>query len=142
MNKMKKLYYHFTAYVPRKLPKNEAELIKIKDILIKVYGVKDEYSTYARFVGAITSTHGDSIRKSYGVIANNIKRVTINDLARSFVMSEHKKMEEKLAAATKKMAVDLAETGTDDEKAMAKEYLAGHETKAGLEAVNETPVTC
>lgn len=90
---LKKIYYHLTAYVPRKLPATEAEFLAFKDIMLKYYGLKDEPDTYAMMTGQIQSTPGHKIRKSYGHIANSVKRLGINGLAKCYRVAAQQEAE-------------------------------------------------
>jgi hypothetical protein len=91
-----KLYYILTAYIPRKLPTTEAEFVVFKDKLLKYYGLPDEPQTYAVISGQIQSTLGHKIRKSYGDIANNVKRLKINALAQCYKMAAHEEFKARL----------------------------------------------
>jgi hypothetical protein len=81
MKRLKKLYYHFTAYVPRKLPRTEEEYEALCQVLFEQYGIPDSAEVRATIAGQVTSVPGQSIRKPYGHIANFCKRLAMNELA-------------------------------------------------------------
>jgi len=81
MNFLLKTYFKLTAYLPRKLPTTPEEYARFKHMLLKYYDVADEPKTWATVAGQVTSTPHYSIRKSFGVIANTVKRLEINALA-------------------------------------------------------------
>lgn len=114
MNKLTKLYYHLTAYVPRKLPTTEAELLAMVEILKSAYGVKDEPQTYAMLAGCITSTPNHSIRRSYGYIVNSIHRLRINALAQSYRIAAIEELKYKVEQAVKQEVERMTEV---DQKA-------------------------
>lgn len=107
--KLLSLYYHLTAYVPRKLPTTEAELLAFRDILINHYGLKDEPQTYAVMCGQIQSTPGHKVRKSYGDIVNHVKRVKINALAQCYKIAATEELKAKMTALMEKENERLAE---------------------------------
>jgi hypothetical protein len=99
-----KLWYHLTAYVPRKLPTTEAEFLAFRDILLKYYDIKDEPQSYAVLAGQIQGTPGHKIRKPIGHIANHIKRVKINALAQCYRIAANQQLEHNLAEKMKEVA--------------------------------------
>ena len=105
--KLKKIYYHLTAYIPRRLPSSEAEFMKLKDILINYYDVLDEPQTYHMLAGQITSVPATKIRKPYGELANAIKRLKINSLAQCYRIYAQKEMEAKMASLAEEQQKDL-----------------------------------
>lgn len=108
----KKLYYHLTAYIPRKLPTNETEFMVFKEIMLKYYGVKDEPQTYHIIASQIQCTPGHKLRKPYGHIANQVKRVKINAIAQCYRIAAQKEMEAQVAILMKKQA-EAEETSTE-----------------------------
>ena len=92
MNKFKKLYYQLTAYVPRKLPQTEDQFLDFINIMRKAYDLKDEPQTYVVISGQIQSTEGHRLRKPWGNIANNVKRVKINALAQCYKVAANEQM--------------------------------------------------
>lgn len=92
MMKLTTLFYHLTAYLPRRLPRTEAEFLKFKDILLTHYGVEDAPQSYATIAGQIQSTPGHKLRKSYGDIANQCKRLKINALAQCYRVAANQQL--------------------------------------------------
>ncbi len=105
---IKKAYYHLTAYLPRKLPSSEAEFLAFRDVLLNYYSLKDEPQTYVVIAGQIQSTPGHKLRKSYGTIANHVKRVKINAIAQCYKVAANQQMEYKLSELMKKEADRVA----------------------------------
>lgn len=76
-----KLYWHLTAYVPRKLPKDQAEYAAFCETLEQYFGIRNSYDVWMTVAGQVTSTPPNCLRKSYGSIANAAKRLYINKVA-------------------------------------------------------------
>ena len=76
-----KAYYHLTAYVPRKLPKDHLQLNEMREVLELYFGLPNRHDVWLTVYGQITSTPSTSLRKSYGSIANAAKRLQVNKVA-------------------------------------------------------------
>lgn len=83
MNPISRAYYQLTAYIPRKLPGNEAEYLKMKHVMVDAYAVTDEAQSWATIAGHITSTPTNQLRRPWGWLANTAKRLHVNALAQS-----------------------------------------------------------
>lgn len=96
MNKFKRAWFIATAYFPRRLPKNEFEFLRFKDVLVEAYGVKDEPVSWHCVAGNIGSTPAVRLRRPWGELANTAKRLGINQLAQSYRAKAQKDLEERL----------------------------------------------
>ena len=74
-------YYHLTAYIPRRLPTDHAELNDFRGTLQQYFGLEDKHEVWLTVYGHIQSTPATSLRKSYGSIANAAKRLQVNKTA-------------------------------------------------------------
>lgn len=101
MNPIARLYWRFTAHIPRHLPRTEAEYFYFKYVMTYAFDVFDEPSSWAQMSGAIGATRGDRIRTSWGRIANIAKRVRINSLAHSYKQKSIGEMQARLDAGLK-----------------------------------------
>lgn len=89
-----KVYYHLTAYVPRKLPTDQAEIVAFKETLQLYFGLDDRHDVWLTVYGQITSTPATKLRKSYGEIANAARRHSvINPLAQNQKIATIKALE-------------------------------------------------
>lgn len=73
-----KLFFFLTTYYPRKLPTNEGQWDKMREVLHTYYGVPDDLQVWATILGFIGSVPASTIRRSYGYFANVGKRTLIN----------------------------------------------------------------
>lgn len=78
----KKLYYVLTFYMPRRLPKNLEELMKMKEIFITYYGLEDRPDIWFTVCGQISATPATHLRKPYSDMVKAAKRLAVNRLAR------------------------------------------------------------
>lgn len=101
MGLIKRLYYHLTAYVPRRLPATPEEFEHFKAVLIHCFGLSDEPVTWVTVSGQITSTPGDRLRKPWGTIANNVRRLRINNLAMGHKHAALEQLNQQLQVAVK-----------------------------------------
>lgn len=76
-----KIYYHLTAYFPRKLPQTEEELVALRDTLIRFYGLEDKVEVWYTIAGQISAARPTQIRKPYAHLVNAAKRLKTNTLA-------------------------------------------------------------
>lgn len=104
MNPISRAYYHLTARVPRKLPRTPEEFANLRRIMVDGYGCNDQPSTTMVLAGQVTSTEAHKIRKSYGHIANCIKRLEINAIAAEFRGQAIQENNARLEAAAQKVA--------------------------------------
>lgn len=76
-----KLYFYFTAYFPRLLPRTEDEYYKFQFILKTYFNVEDSPRSWTTVASHVASVPTGKLRKSYGFFANNAKRLRINEIA-------------------------------------------------------------
>lgn len=76
-----KFYYHLTAYYPRRLPTTETELLKLRETLIKYYGLEDKVEVWYTVASQISATKPIVIRKPYAHLVNAATRLKTNTLA-------------------------------------------------------------
>lgn len=79
-----RLFYHLTAYLPRRLPATELQLEHFKRVMTQFYGLPDEPQVWVLVSGQITSTPSHRLRKAWGHIANSAKRININKLSQEW----------------------------------------------------------
>lgn len=92
LNFIFKAYYHLTAYLPRPLPKNTEDLLRLKVTMTNSYGLKDSPEVWYTIASQISSTPSTKIRKSYGSMVNAAKRLDINKVAQGLkehIIQEH-----------------------------------------------------
>ncbi len=109
MNKLVKLYYQLTAYVPRSLPKNAEEFEKFRNVIINAYGVADDSKSWATICGHIASVPSYTLRKSYGKLANSAKRLIVNEIAHTFKAQAMNALKKQLEDAFEKYKLENPE---------------------------------
>jgi len=124
MNSISRFYYKLTAYFPRKLPANSAELQRFCDILHEAYGLPDTHSTWITVSGQITSTPPHKLRRPWGEIANCALRLSINSLAQDFRNGHAQAFDAerlaKMEAAVKKMQAEDEANGQKTEESQSQ----------------------
>lgn len=121
MKKLTRFWYIATAYVPRRLPKNEREFLFFRDVLIEAFDVKDEPVSWHCIAGAIGSVPAHKTTRSWGSLANVAKRLTINKLAQSYRAKAQKDLEEQLAKLQEK---EMERLKAEDATKLTKEEFA------------------
>ncbi len=110
---LERLFFHITVDWPRHLPRNEAEVNKLKQVLITHFGLKDEPSHWIAIFGQMCSVKPTSVRKPYRHYVNVAKRMEINKLANDSKMLEIEKLHVKLEAKLKEQANNVPEAPHD-----------------------------
>lgn len=95
-----KVYYHLTAYVPRKLPRDYDQFMKLKSIMVKYYGLEDRPDVWFTVSGQISSTDAHKSRKPYGYMVNAAKRLETNRVAREAKLYFNKLNEDRIKELT------------------------------------------
>lgn len=118
------LYYHLTAYVPRRLPATPEQYEHFKTVLVHRFGLPDEPPTWVTVSGQITSTQGDRLRKPWGSIANNVKRLRINNLAMGHKHAAMEQLNLQLQAAVEAESKRIQAEDANAQKAQEEQSAA------------------
>lgn len=116
MNPIRKLYYHLTAYFPRRLPATPEAYLSFKSILIEAYHTPDEPQIWTLVAGHICSTDPARLRKPWGHIANAAKRLAINNLAMGHKHAALQELNQKLAGAIERECERMKQEEAHDQK--------------------------
>lgn len=107
------LYYKFTAYVPRRLPTDEAQWDSLRHVLRTYYGVPNTLEVWITVAGQITGTPTSRIRRSYGFLANTGKRLGINKVIHEEKQKMMKVYNDRLETLVKEQAALAKDEATD-----------------------------
>ena len=127
MNSISKLWYHLTAYLPRRLPDTPQKYERMKRVLIHAFGLPDDAPVWALVSGQISSQHPHKLRMAWGNIANAAKRIGINNLAQDQRKAAMNELQARLSEATAKHSTLMAgvEKLFTDHPDIFKDVLAG-----------------
>lgn len=98
-------YYFLTAYLPRRLPIDTQDWVRLKAILAEFYGVTDQPEFWATVAGHVASTPSYMSRRSYAFLSTVAKRLTVNAAAQQVRVQAGRELEARLAEAVKKEAM-------------------------------------
>lgn len=108
MNFLLTIYHRLTAYLPRPLPRNDIQYAKLKETLTLYYGLEDKPEIWAVIASQVQAQPCIGLRKAYGKMANEAKRLKINALAEEQKRLAYREIEAKLEAKAKEVAEELA----------------------------------
>ena len=106
-SKFLRLYYFVSAPIPRRIPRTDAELEALLDILTRYYGLENASDVRLTVCGQLTALPPTKMRKSYGSLANAGKRLRINSMLQSRKQVEIKKLEDRLKELTEQVSHGL-----------------------------------
>lgn len=78
------VWYNLTAYIPRLLPRNNEEYDFFLKVCFEAYGVPDSPQARATLAAQVGGVPGYRLRKAWGHLANQAKRLTVNKIAQEY----------------------------------------------------------
>src|SRR5690349_1330197 len=81
LSPLQKAWYVLTCYIPRRLPENQLQYDYFYKVCLEAYEVIDSPQARATIASQVGAVPGYRLRKAWGHIANQAKRLTINKIA-------------------------------------------------------------
>lgn len=112
MSTFVKVYYYLTAYIPRPLPRTEIEIVQLKEVFIKYFGLEDNPQVWYTVFSNMASVKATKTRVFYGSLVNIARRLTINKFLQDQKQLE---MEKHMATLEEKLKDKLDEAKANGE---------------------------
>lgn len=109
MNKLVKLYYKLTKYMPRPLPQTDAEFLKLKEICQQAYGLEDHPKYTYTLASQLMAGQPTSLYRSYGSMVNAAIKLNIAALTQWHKQIASDELYQRLEAKTKEVSDAIKE---------------------------------
>ncbi len=109
MNKLTKLYYKLTKYMPRPLPQTDAQFNELKRICQQAYGLEDHPQYTYTLASQLSAGHPTSLYRSYGKMVNAALKLNVAALVQFQKAVASNDLKERLEAKAKEVSDAIKE---------------------------------